>query len=342
MPITFVSLEPAPGDNGTSPLTSGCGPSAPARDFIAPTPAGGYGNAGFKGPVPQPGLGAMPSTSQRYGSAAPWTSAAGVPQYGPYATSARSAYGYPPYRDSGAVAAQYRRDAYSPTGYNGAFGNPSRASDAYNRFPGTPRDISSRPATGYSPYGQLDGKASMRPTPGNPPYDGRPGPVDIDMERCPGNNGSPTQYNVSVRGMPRRSMAARRMSCGAPTSRSRRSMSPSPPPRDRSASPVPRVDIEPTVGSGPGSTSKRSVGSSRSRGRTADRVRDQELAREALDEAQDILATVREQMDTRDDFRQRMGARDLERFKAAVKQLERALDVQKSQPLRRCKSPRVQ
>lgn len=51
---------------------------------------------------------------------------------------------------------------------------------------------------------------------------------------------------------------------------------------------------------------------------------------------------MREQMDTRDDFKQRMGARDLERFKAAVKHLERALDAQKSEPLRRCKSPPVE
>ncbi|KAL1485349.1 hypothetical protein MTO96_032019 [Rhipicephalus appendiculatus] len=49
VPITFVSLEPVPDDNATAPITSGCGPSAPARDFVPRRPSMGYGNAGYKG-----------------------------------------------------------------------------------------------------------------------------------------------------------------------------------------------------------------------------------------------------------------------------------------------------
>ncbi|XP_075726493.1 uncharacterized protein LOC142768408 [Rhipicephalus microplus] len=342
VPITFVSLEPVPDGNATSPITNASGPSSAAREFVPRTSSMGYNMAGFKGTVPQPLGGAMPSTSRRYSSAAPWTIAGGASQYGSYASSTRGAYGYPPYRDNNTASSQYRHGALPPTSYGRAFANSVRISGAYNRFPGTPHDVAAPSATGYSPYGPFDGKTFTRPAAGNPPYaapyDNVPGHVDIDVERCPPNNGSPTQYNVSVRGMPRRSTATRRSSCGAPTSRSRRGMSLSPPPRDRSASPVPRNEIEPMQGPGPGPTSRRSVGTCRSRGR----AREQELAREALDEAQDILATVREQMDTRDDFKQRMGARDLERFKAAVKQLERALDAQKSEPLRCCKSPPVE
>lgn len=344
VPITYVSLTPVPGGNAVPQVTSGYGPSAQARDALPGTPASGYGNAGFAGNLPQPRREAMPSTAQCYGSSAPWAKEGRMPQYGPDANSSRGAYGYSPYRDNGAVPSQYRRETASPTGYGGAYGNSSRSPDGYNAFPGTRRD--QMPTTDYSSYGQFDGNVTIRPNSGNPPYspafDDRLDPIDIDVERRPANNGSPKQYNVSVRGMPRRTLAARRMSCGAPATRSRRSMSP--PPRDRSPSPVPGDEGEPAVGAGPGPTSRRNVVSSHSRGRAAGRGsgREQEMAREALDEAQGILATVREQMETRDDFRQRMGARDLERFKAAVLQLERALDVQKTQPNRRCRSPPVQ
>lgn len=338
VPITYVSLTPVPGGNAVPQVTSGYGPTAQARDAVPRTPGTGYGNAGFTGSLQQPRREAMPST-------APWATEGRMPQYGPDASSSRGAYGYSPYRDTGAVASQYRRETASPTGYGGGYGNSSRSPDGYNTFPGTRRE--QMPTTHYSSYGQFDGNVTIRPTSGNRPYspafDDRLDPVDIDVERRPANNGSPKQYNVSVRGMPRRSLAARRMSCGAPATRSRRSMSPTP--RDRSPSPVPGDEAEPAAGAGPGLTPRRSVVTSRSRGRAGARgsEREQEMAREALDEAQGILATVREQMETRDDFRQRMGARDLERFKAAVLQLERALDVQKNQqPNRRCRSPPVQ
>ncbi|XP_049512008.1 uncharacterized protein LOC125940224 [Dermacentor silvarum] len=347
VPITFLSLRPAPGDNAVPPIANCCGPSAPGCDIAAHAPAAtGYDNAGFAGNSTQSGRDVMAAPAQRYGTAAPWTAGGLTSQYGASANSTCGGYGYASCRDDGAVAVapQYRRDSSSPAGYAEAYGSSGRSSDGYSRFPRSQRELNAAPD--YSMYGQFDGRVIVRPvtggTPYTQPYDGPPVPVvDTGVEQRPGSDGSPTQYNVSVRGVPRRTMGARRLSRGAPAARSRRCVSPSPPPRERSPSPVPGDETAPVAGLSRSPTSRRSVVSARSRGRAPRRgsVHEQAMAREALDEAQGILATVREQMDTREDFRQRMGPREVERFKAAVLQLERALDTQKKQPYRRGRSP---
>ncbi|KAL3211679.1 hypothetical protein MRX96_008384 [Rhipicephalus microplus] len=122
----------------------------------------GYNMAGFKGTVPQPLSGAMPSTSRRYSSAAPWTIAGGASQYGSYASSTRGAYGYPPYRDNNTASSQYRHGALPPTSYGRAFANSVRISGAYNRFPGTPHDVAAPSATGYFPLWSIRWKRLLR------------------------------------------------------------------------------------------------------------------------------------------------------------------------------------
>ncbi|XP_075530591.1 uncharacterized protein LOC142563832 [Dermacentor variabilis] len=350
VPITFVSLTPAPGDNAAPPITSCCGPSALGRDVAAGTPAIGYGNAGFAGISSQPGRGVMSAPAQRYGTPGPWTAGGLTSQHGANAASTSGGCGCVPYCDDGALAPQYRRDASSPAGYVGPYDNPACNSGGYSRFPRSQRELNAMPAT---VQGQFDGKLIVRPAAGCTPYsqpyaqpyaqryDGPPGPVETDVEQWPESDGSPTQYSISARGTPRRSVDARRLIRGAPAVCIRRPISTSLPPRGPSPPPVPGDEMAPVAGLNRSPTSRRSVVPARSRGRARRRsfVHEQALAREALDEAQDILATVREQMDTRDDFRERMGPREVERFKAAVLQLERALDTQKKEPSRRRPSP---
>lgn len=117
-------------------------------------------------------------------------------------------------------------------------------------------------------------------------------------------------------------------------SRHSRGGSGAPRPRRQSTSPVPNGSMARGPGRGAGSFGGRAgppaVGTNR---------KEQHLARETLMDAHEVLTAVRNELETRDDIRSQMRPQDFKQFKAAVLQLETALDAEKKPGHRRTRSP---
>lgn len=98
-----------------------------------------------------------------------------------------------------------------------------------------------------------------------------------------------------------------------------------PRPRRASASPVP----DESVTRGPGRRFG-SVGAYPAHPAARANRKEQKMTAEALKDAHEVLSKVRTELETRDDIRSRMRPQDFKQFKAAVTQLETALDADKS------------
>ncbi|XP_077494851.1 uncharacterized protein LOC144105603 [Amblyomma americanum] len=348
VPVTVLDMTRPPGQNFL-PLTVNPGRrSMSARDV--PVTSGGYGNmAGMcgGGMMPQQARDGVSSFgahgTMRFGSG-------GMSQYRGGANTMPNSYGVSNLHDSGA-ASPSRRDM-SPVSFGGAYNTAPRNFGRYSLPAATrapqvgPTDYRTYPSYGPGMTPVMAGGARSYHT----QYGGRPHPADAGMAGWPRQDArsrrsispvtSPVPRGPTVGGVTRRSFMV-------PTATDRVMQAsivrrgPSPPP-GRSPSPVPDGGgMMRMNGRSPSPAPRRSVVAARGRGvspAVRPSHREQVMAREALSEAHDMLSTVRREIDNRDDIRQKLRPHDLERFKAAVFQLERALETQ-TEPYRRCRSP---